>query len=73
MLHAQLTALPATALRGAMLPERVPAASLLILRDGELGAPEVTLSPPAYHYGYRAKIEAVVQGSSRDTTVDPLG
>ena len=34
-LHARLSALPATALRGEVLPERVPAAGLLILRDGE--------------------------------------
>lgn len=36
-LHARLSALPATALRGDVLPERVPAAGLLILRDGEPG------------------------------------
>jgi len=28
-----------------MLPERVPTAGLLILRDGEPGDPKVTLSP----------------------------
>ncbi len=36
-LHTRLSALPATALRGEVLPERVPAAGLLILRDGEPG------------------------------------
>ena len=72
-LHARLSALPATALRGELLPERVPAAEgLLILRDGEPGEPEVTLSPLAYHYQHRAEIEAVVQGSDRDTTFDTL-
>jgi hypothetical protein len=44
-LHARLSALPATVLRGDVLPERVPAEGLLILRDGEPGEPEVTLSP----------------------------
>ena len=34
-LHARLSALPATALRDDVLPERVPAEGLLILRDGE--------------------------------------
>jgi hypothetical protein len=34
-LHARLSALPATTLRGEMLPERVPAEGLLILRDGK--------------------------------------
>jgi hypothetical protein len=62
-LQARLSALSATALRGEVLPERVPAAGLLILRDGEPGEPEVTLSPLAYHYQHRAEIEAVVQGA----------
>ena len=34
-LLARLSALPSTALRGEVLPERVPAEGLLILRDGE--------------------------------------
>ncbi len=71
-LNAQLSALPATALRGEVLPERVPADGLLILRDGEPGEPEVTLSPLRYHYQHRAEIEAVVQGESRDATFDAL-
>ena len=71
-LHARLLALPATALRGDVLPERVPDAGLLILRDGEPGEPEVTLSPLAYHYQHRAEIEAVVQGADRDGAFDAL-
>ena len=42
-LHARLSALPATSLRGEVLPERVPTEGLLILRDGDPGEPEVTL------------------------------
>jgi hypothetical protein len=72
-LHARLLALPATALRGDVLPERVPADGLLILRDGEPGDPEVTLSPLRYHYQHRAEIEAVVQGTDRDVAFDTLG
>ena len=71
-LHARLLALPATALRGDVLPERVPTAGLLILRDGEPGDPEVTLSPLRYHYQHRAEIEAVVQGAERDAAFDAL-
>ena len=71
-LHARLLALPAAALRGDVLPERVPTAGLLILRDGEPGEPEVTLSPLRYHYQHRAEIEAVVQGSTRDAAFDTL-
>ena len=71
-LHARLLALPATALRGEVLPERVPTAGLLILRYGEPGEPEVTRSPLAYHYQHRAEIEAVVQGAYRDAAFDTL-
>lgn len=59
-------------LRGEVLPERVPVAGLMILRDGEPGEPGVTLSPLRYHYQHRAEIEAVVQGSGRDTTFATL-
>ena len=60
-------------LRGDVLPERRPAEGLLILRDGEPGEPEVTLSTPlAYHYQHRAEIEAVVQGDDRDAAFDTL-
>ena len=71
-LHARLSALPATTLRGDVLPDWVPAAGLLILRDGEPGEPEVTLSPLSYHYQHRAEIEAVVQGAARDAMFDTL-
>lgn len=71
-LHARLIALPAVALRGDVLPERVPPEGLLILRDGDPGEPEVTLSPVAYHYQHRAEIEAVVQGADRDAAFDAL-
>uniref|UniRef100_UPI003736D30E phage tail tube protein n=1 Tax=Paracoccus marcusii TaxID=59779 RepID=UPI003736D30E len=68
-MHTRLSALPATAQRGEVLPERVLAAGLLILRDGE---PEVTLSPLTYHYQHRAEIKAVVQGAIRDAAFDTL-
>lgn len=75
-LHAALQTTPsATVLRGAVLPERVPAAGLLILRDGDPGAPEVTLSPLTYHYRHRADIEAVVEAGAaadRDAAFDAL-
>jgi len=72
-LHAALQAQPAPVLRGEVLPERVPAAGLLILRDGDPGEPGVTLSPLRYHYEHRAEIEAVVQaGTGRDTAFDSL-
>ena len=71
-LHARLSALPATARRGEVLPERVPPEGLLILRDGEPGEPGVTLSPLRYHYQHRAEIEAVVQSADHDAAFDTL-
>ena len=71
-LHARLSAMPAIALRGDVLPERVPSTGLMILRDGEPGEPDVTLSPLRYHYQHRAEIEAVVQGTNRDAAFDTL-
>ncbi len=55
-IHAQLSKLAALTLRDEVLPERIPAAGLKILRDGQRGEPEVTLSPPRYHYQRRAEL-----------------
>lgn len=72
-LHTRLSALPATALRGDVLPERIPATGLIILRDGNPGEPEVTLSPLTYFYQHRAELEVVIQaGSGRDALFDAL-
>jgi hypothetical protein len=72
-LHALLQTQPAPVLRGEVLPERMPAAGLLILRDCDPGEPAVTLSPLRYHYQHRAEVEAVVQtGTGRDTAFDAL-
>ncbi len=75
-LLAALQSVPdATILRGAILPERIPAGGLLILRDGDPGTPEVTLSPLQYHFEHRAEVEVIVQGKTpadRDTAFDLL-
>ena len=74
-LLAVLQTLPATVLRGEVLPERVPTGGLLILRDGEPGEPEVTLSPLVYHYQHRAELEVIVQDKTspdRDAAFDVL-
>jgi hypothetical protein len=72
-LHALLQLQPAPVLRGEVLPERVPPAGLLILRDSDPGEPAVTLSPLRYHYQHRAEVEAVVQaGAGRDAAFDAL-
>ena len=75
-LLAALQAVPdAIVLRGAILPERISTVGLLILRDGDPGTPEVTLSPLQYHYEHRAEVEVIVQGNipaARDTAFDAL-
>ena len=72
-LHARLQPLAALTLRDEVLPERVPAAGLIILRDGQPGDPEVTLSPLRYHYQHRAELEVVVQaGTGRASAFDDL-
>jgi hypothetical protein len=72
-LHARLHSLAALVLRDEVLPERIPAAGLIILRDGQPGEPEVTLSPLRYHYQHRAELEVVVQaGTGRASTFDTL-
>jgi len=71
-----LTAVPgATVLREDVLPERIPPAGLVILRDGDPGTPEVMLSPLAYYFEHKAELEVIVQGktpSVRATALDAL-
>ena len=72
-LHTALRTQPAPVLRDSVMPERLPPAGLLILRDGDPGEPAVTLSSLRYHYQHRAEVEAVVQtGAARDTAFDTL-
>lgn len=72
-LQARLQPLAALVLRDEVLPERIPASGLIILRDGQPGEPEVTLSPLRYHYQHRAELEVVVQaGTGRATAFDTL-
>ena len=77
-LHARLQPLAALTLRDEVLPERIPAAGLIILRDGQPGEPEVTMSPLRYHYQHRAELEGVVQvstgrASAFDTLIAAIG
>ena len=72
-LYARLQTLAAPVLRGEVLPERIPATGLIILRDGKPGDPEVTLSPLTYFYEHRAELEVVIQaGNGRDAMFDAL-
>lgn len=77
-LQTRLQTLAALTLRDEVLPERIPATGLIILRDGQPGEPEVTLSPLRYHYQHRAELEVVVQApngraSAFDTLIAAIG
>ena len=72
-LHTLLETLSATALRGNVLPERITATGLIILRDGKPGEPEISLSPLTYFYELRAELEVVIQaGAGCDALFDTL-
>jgi hypothetical protein len=72
-LHARLQPLAALVLRDEVLPGRIPPEGLIILRGGQPGDPEVTLSPLRYHYQHRAELEVVVQaGTGRASAFDTL-
>jgi len=61
--------------RNVTLPERVSDHAMAILRDGEMGEPEVSLSPLTYHWQHQVAIELFVadpDGSARDARMDGL-
>lgn len=66
----------ATKQREGVEPEKVPAAGLIILRDGEPGEPvEVSMSPLRYEYQHPAQVEVYVVGNTaeiRATALDGL-
>ena len=65
----------ATVKRNAALPERVSDQAMAILRDGDMGEPEVTLSPLTYHWQHQVAIELFVadpDAAVRDARMDGL-
>jgi len=61
--------------RNASLPERLSEHAMAVLRDGEMGEPEVSLSPLTYHWQHRVAIELFVadpNASERDKRMDGL-
>lgn len=64
-----------TVTRNDPLPVKLPPAGFVILRDGDTGEPEITLSPTRYHYQHQAEIEVLIQkadNEARDTALDAL-
>ena len=67
--------LGATVKRNAALPERIADHAMAILRDGEMGEPEVSLSPLTYHWQHQVAIELFVadpDAAARDARMDGL-
>lgn len=61
--------------RNASLPERLSEHAMAVLRDGEMGEPEVSLSPLTYHWQHQVAIELFVadpDASERDKRMDGL-
>ena len=61
--------------RNSAVPERVADQVLLILRDGDLGEPEVSLSPLTYHWQHEASLEIFIANAEaveRDARMDGL-
>lgn len=57
------------------LPQKIPDGGLVILRDGNVGEPEILLSPPYYIFTHRAELEVIVQQEApaeRDQALDWL-
>lgn len=61
--------------RNSAVPERVADQVLVILRDGDLGEPEVSLSPLTYHWQHEASLEIFIANAEaveRDARMDGL-
>jgi len=76
-LHAALDTLAGTGTgprveRETPVPDTVPVAGLVILRDGDPGEPEITLSPLLYTYDHRALVEVMVHGPTAGTRAGRL-
>lgn len=74
-LFERLATLDVVVKRNDPLPQKIPDGGLVILRDGNVGEPEVLLSPPYYIFTHRAEIEVIVQkvtSAERDQALDDL-
>ena len=59
-------------LRNEALPTKVPETGLVILRDGDIGEPEVSLSPTRYHYQHQASLEVFIQEPDANVRAEKL-
>ena len=74
-LFERLSKLDVAVKRNDPLPQKIPDGGLVILRDGNVGEPEILLSPPYYIFTHRAELEVIVQQEApaeRDQALDWL-
>lgn len=69
-LHAALQAAGLTVERNSPAPEEAQDGVVIILHDGDPGAPEITMSPLAYQFDHVADLDVIVFGDERDETFD---
>ncbi|MDY4841963.1 MAG: acyl-CoA transferase [Alphaproteobacteria bacterium] len=75
-LLARLSALPDMEVkRNAVLPVKIPDNGLVVLRDGDIGEPDILLSPACYVFHHKAEIEVLIQqveDSDNDAKLDSI-
>ena len=75
-LLARLSALPDVEVkRNAVLPIKIPDNGLVVLRDGDIGEPNILLSPACYVFHHKAEIEVLIQqveDSDNDAKLDSI-
>ena len=75
-LLARLSALPDVEVkRNAVLPVKIPDNGLVVLRDGDIGEPDILLSPACYVFHHKAEIEVLIQqveDSDNDAKLDSI-
>lgn len=59
-------------LRNEVLPVTVPEHGLVIVRDGNPGEPEASMSPLRWHYQHRAEVEVLAQSDCRAAQFDAI-
>lgn len=62
----------ATVTRNETVPQRIPAAGWIALRDGEATNTTPQMSPLAFHVEHEAQIEVIAAGASREATIGSL-
>ncbi len=56
--------------RNTPIPTTALSTGLIVVRDGESGEPEVTMSPTQYHYEHKIDLEVFGVGANLDTALD---